>query len=137
VRARPAALHLSVIARLPFELAAHVSVAAGPTSPVRTIGVFKFVCIVYFLVCGGPFGIEIAVTAAGALPTLIGFFVMPFVWSFPQVCRCCASPIPSVQCWQSQWRRASLRAGVSVSRRPARGVADVGSGEVPQSCLDA
>jgi amino acid transporter len=41
--------------------------------------------LAYFLVCGGPFGIEIAVTAGGPLPTLLAFFVMPLLWSIPQV----------------------------------------------------
>jgi hypothetical protein len=49
----------------------------------------RYVAILYFLICGGPFGIEVAVTAAGPLPTLIGFLAMPFLWSFPQVCDGC------------------------------------------------
>jgi hypothetical protein len=46
--------------------------------------VWRFAVFAYFLVCGGPFGIEVAVTAGGPLPTMLGFFVMPFLWSIPQ-----------------------------------------------------
>ncbi len=57
----------------------------GTPPKARTVNLWRYVVIVYFLICGGPFGIEVAVSAAGPLPTLIGFFAMPFLWSFPQV----------------------------------------------------
>ena len=58
---------------------------SGTPPKARTVNLWRYVVIVYFLICGGPFGIEVAVSAAGPLPTLIGFFAMPFLWSFPQV----------------------------------------------------
>ena len=53
----------------------------------RKINTWRFAVLAYFLVCGGPFGIEIAATAGGPLPTLLGFFLMPLLWSMPQVSR--------------------------------------------------
>jgi len=47
-------------------------------SPVQ----LAFVC--FFLTCGGPYGIEDAVSAGGAKLTLIFFVVLPFVYSLPQ-----------------------------------------------------
>lgn len=57
----------------------------GAPTLQRTVNVWRFAVLAYFLVCGGPFGIEIAVTAGGPLPTLLAFFVMPLLWSIPQV----------------------------------------------------
>lgn len=63
-----------------------VLIIAAPVPTIkRTVNVWRFAVFAYFLVCGGPFGIEVAVTAGGPLPTMIGFFVMPFLWSIPQV----------------------------------------------------
>lgn len=40
--------------------------------------------ITYFNTCGGPFGVEPAVEAAGPLWTLIALIVLPLFWSLPQ-----------------------------------------------------
>jgi amino acid transporter len=40
--------------------------------------------IVFYSVSGGPFGIEETVRAGGHFYTLLGFLIMPFVWSIPE-----------------------------------------------------
>eukprot|EP00048_Salpingoeca_helianthica_P021626 m.13442 g.13442 ORF g.13442 m.13442 type:complete len:422 (+) comp6185_c0_seq1:56-1321(+) len=42
------------------------------------------ITVAYFLVCGGPFGIEYLVIHGGPLYTLVGLVVVPLVWSIPQ-----------------------------------------------------
>ena len=53
-------------------------------SAKKPIGVLHFAAITYFLVAGGPFGIEYAVIYGGPLLALIGLVVLPLVWSIPQ-----------------------------------------------------
>jgi len=65
----------------------------------RSISAFRLAMMAYFFTCGGPFGIEPAVLAAGPLYTLvnipivrkifnifakISFIVVPWLWSVPQ-----------------------------------------------------
>nr|CCA19062.1 Amino AcidPolyamineOrganocation (APC) Family putati [Albugo laibachii Nc14] len=40
--------------------------------------------IAYFAVAAGPFGVENAVRAAGALPVLIAVLILPITWGLPQ-----------------------------------------------------
>lgn len=51
---------------------------------VRTIGVVPLTALVFFTVSGGPLGSELAVQAGGAGLALLGFAVMPLVWSVPE-----------------------------------------------------
>lgn len=62
-----------------------VKTASLPATVKRTMGVWGFAFVCYFIVSGGPFGIEVAVRSAGALPVMIGFLLMPFVFALPQV----------------------------------------------------
>eukprot|EP00474_Spongospora_subterranea_P011189 CRZ11647.1 hypothetical protein [Spongospora subterranea] len=50
----------------------------------RSVSLRQFVFLVFFLTCGGPFGLEPAVNAGGAGLTLIGLIALPFVWTIPQ-----------------------------------------------------
>lgn len=50
----------------------------------RSISAFRLAMITYFFTCGGPFGIESAVGAAGPLYSLIAVFVIPLFWALPQ-----------------------------------------------------
>ena len=43
-----------------------------------------FAFISYFMVCGGPIGIEYCVIYGGPLLTLVGFLSIPLLWSVPQ-----------------------------------------------------
>ena len=50
----------------------------------KKIGVIPFAVVVFYGVSGGPFGVEACVHSAGALFTLLGFAIMPLVWSLPE-----------------------------------------------------
>ena len=79
-----------------------IASSVSSVAPVkRTLNVWGFAFVTYFIVSGGPFGIEVAVRAAGALPVVIGFFVMPFIFALPQVRMqpLNASPCPRFCTW--------------------------------------
>ena len=48
------------------------------------LGVLSMAVLVFYNVSGGPFGIETTVRAGGNLYALLGFLVMPLVWSLPE-----------------------------------------------------
>lgn len=52
--------------------------------PVRTLNWWKLAALSYVTVAGGPFGMENAVQAAGALPTLIMVGILAVFWAMPQ-----------------------------------------------------
>ncbi len=58
-------------------------VSHGNSSPRRVLGVASVVFIVYFNVCGGPWGSEEMVSDAGPLPGLVGIFVFAVLWGMP------------------------------------------------------
>lgn len=60
----------------------------GDEDVKRKIGPVTLGIMTFFLVCGGPFGMEECVRAAGPMLTLLGFVVMPFVWAVPQSLAC-------------------------------------------------
>lgn len=45
------------------------------------LGVAPLAVIIFYCVSGGPFGVEETVRSAGSFYTLLGFLVMPFIWS--------------------------------------------------------
>lgn len=51
---------------------------------VRTLTFPGLVAIIYYNVCGGPFGTEDVISAAGPFLALLGFLIMPLVWSAPE-----------------------------------------------------
>lgn len=62
------------------------------TRPVQTkpeirrrkgMGTLELSGIMFFLTCGGPYGVETAVKAGGPLIALIGLVVAPLVWGLP------------------------------------------------------
>jgi len=60
-------------------------VADGVSGEVqRKLGVFAVAVVLFSSVAGGPYGIEAAVGAAGALPVLIGTVVLAIAWSATQ-----------------------------------------------------
>jgi amino acid transporter len=61
------------------------SIKTSPVYPsVGTLGTVG-VCVVAFAsIAGGPYGIEVAVGVAGALPTLLGLVATALIWSAPQ-----------------------------------------------------
>lgn len=50
----------------------------------RGVNGLQLMMMTYFSTCGGPFGIESAIEAAGPLYTLIGLVVIPLIWALPQ-----------------------------------------------------
>jgi len=44
----------------------------------------SLVILIFFEVSGGPFGTEDAVSSGGALLTILGFLILPWVWSVPE-----------------------------------------------------
>jgi len=57
---------------------------AMPAPRVRPLSLSMLVAIIYYSVCGGPFGSEEVVRAAGPFLALLGFLIMPMVWSVPE-----------------------------------------------------
>eukprot|EP00039_Didymoeca_costata_P004934 m.77082 g.77082 ORF g.77082 m.77082 type:complete len:519 (-) comp12600_c1_seq3:908-2464(-) len=53
----------------------------GPGERHKTLGVLPLVALIFFEVAGTPAGSENAVKAGGAFWALVGFAVMPFIWS--------------------------------------------------------
>jgi len=50
----------------------------------RSLGVLSLAVLTYYGVSGGPFGIEPSVQAGGPLLAIVGFLLMPLVWSVPE-----------------------------------------------------
>jgi len=48
------------------------------------IGLLQLLVLAYFITCGGPFGIEPSVGAAGAWLTIVGMVVLALVFCMPQ-----------------------------------------------------
>jgi amino acid transporter len=56
-----------------------------PSPPRRRLTVLPLVALIFYEVSGGPFGIEDSVRAGGgALLPLMGFLVLPVLWSLPE-----------------------------------------------------
>ena len=51
--------------------------------PSRRLGLFALVCVIYFTVSGGAFGVEPLVGAVGPGLAVLLIVVTPFVWSLP------------------------------------------------------
>jgi hypothetical protein len=49
-----------------------------------SLGLLPLTVIIFYTVSGGPFGVEEAVRSAGAFYSILGFTVMPFVFSLPE-----------------------------------------------------
>uniref|UniRef100_A0A0E0CQ82 Polyamine transporter PUT1 n=1 Tax=Oryza meridionalis TaxID=40149 RepID=A0A0E0CQ82_9ORYZ len=59
--------------------------AGGPMpSSARTVSMIPLIFLIFYEVSGGPFGIEDSVGAAGPLLAIIGFLVLPVIWSIPE-----------------------------------------------------
>ena len=50
----------------------------------NNLSLIQLSILIFYNVCGGPFGIEAAVRAGGALASILGFFLFPFIWSIPE-----------------------------------------------------
>jgi amino acid transporter len=50
----------------------------------KPLTLLPLVALIFYDVSGGPFGIEDAVSAGGALLAIVGFMVLPLAWSVPE-----------------------------------------------------
>ncbi|KAK8952474.1 putative polyamine transporter [Platanthera zijinensis] len=50
----------------------------------QKLSITSLVFLIFYEVSGGPFGIEDSVRAAGPLLSLLGFLLLPLVWSIPE-----------------------------------------------------
>ena len=64
--------------------AQHASHHSSSNSNSNKLNSIMLATIVFYSVSGGPFGIEESVRAGGHRYTLLGFLLMPFVWSLPE-----------------------------------------------------
>lgn len=55
--------------------------AVSSSSTPEKLGVASMTVLMFYTVSGGPFGIETTVRAGGNLCALLGFLLMPWVWS--------------------------------------------------------
>jgi len=78
----------------------------------KKIGVWMLVGLVYFSVSGGPLGIEVAVKAGGPLLALLGFIIMPLIWSSTEAAMTAELSVayPEVRCQPTPTRRSRSRA---------------------------
>lgn len=51
---------------------------------IGKLGVVPLAVMLFYSVSGGPFGCEAAVRSGGNLYALLGFLLMPLVWSVPE-----------------------------------------------------
>lgn len=59
-----------------------VPASGGPSTP-RKISILQLIAATYFMVCGGPYGLEDVVSNAGYLLGIIILLVIPLIWSLP------------------------------------------------------
>ena len=52
--------------------------------PFKPLSLWGMVAIIFFAVSGGPFGSEEAVATVGPFWVLVGFVVLPIIWSIPE-----------------------------------------------------
>jgi hypothetical protein len=50
----------------------------------KKIGTWMMVALIFFSVSGGPVGMEVAVKSGGPLLAIIGFILVPLIWSVPE-----------------------------------------------------
>lgn len=48
------------------------------------LSLLPLMALIYFEVSGGPFGMEDAIGAGGPMMAVLGFVVLPFIWSIPE-----------------------------------------------------
>ena len=62
----------------------HTNPVSQSTSSIKKLKLLPLAILVFYNVSGGPFGIEPALFSAGNLYTIIGFLIVPFIWSVPE-----------------------------------------------------
>ncbi|XVF45581.1 hypothetical protein PTKIN_Ptkin02bG0217500 [Pterospermum kingtungense] len=54
------------------------------TEKYQKVSIIPLVFLIFYEVSGGPFGVEDSVQAAGPLLALLGFLLVPLIWSVPE-----------------------------------------------------
>jgi amino acid transporter len=60
------------------------AVSEKEVEPPRSMGALRFAAVAFVAVSAGPFGMEVAVQAAGPLWVVVGVLVFAVMWSLPQ-----------------------------------------------------
>jgi hypothetical protein len=63
---------------------AHAAMVAPRSANAKKLGVLGLASIVFYSVAGTPAGAEYVVVGGGPMLTIIGFLLMPLVWSIPE-----------------------------------------------------
>ncbi|RMZ56200.1 hypothetical protein APUTEX25_002390 [Auxenochlorella protothecoides] len=58
--------------------------AASSKTALKPLSLLPLIALIFYDVAGGPFGIEDAVSSGGPLLAVLGFMVLPIVWSVPE-----------------------------------------------------
>lgn len=61
-----------------------LSSTEGEPQQKPTLSIAPLAVMIFYNVSGGPFGIEESIRAGGAKMTLIGFLIVPLVWSYQE-----------------------------------------------------
>lgn len=61
-----------------------ISARACPVTVRKRLGVVPVALLIFYNVSGGPFGSEDALASAGPFLAILGFIIMPLVWSVPE-----------------------------------------------------
>lgn len=60
------------------------STVSLPSINTKKLKLLPLAILVFYNVSGGPFGIEPALHSAGNFYTILGFLIVPFIWSIPE-----------------------------------------------------
>jgi hypothetical protein len=80
----------------------------NPDDKKRTLGAFAVAIVSFAAVAGGPYGIEAAIGAAGALPVLLGSCILAVLWSATQALMTAELRCVATQCLYLLCGRHSL-----------------------------
>lgn len=60
------------------------SIRSAASMNIQPLRFWALCALIFYEVCGGPFGMEDAVAASSPRITLLGFLILPFLWSIPE-----------------------------------------------------
>lgn len=70
---------------VPFLSGAEAAVeSAARKTKIKPLSLLPLIALIFYDVSGGPFGTEDAVSAGGPLLAILGFLLLPLIWSVPE-----------------------------------------------------
>jgi amino acid transporter len=72
------------VASVSLETNSNIEIEDDRKDEARHLGTLPLAMIVFYNVSGGPFGVEESVRSAGFFFSIMGFMIMPLVWSIPE-----------------------------------------------------